>query len=613
MKLRHFLPLSLSLLPLFANAAAPLNRTLSTGEYHKPEETARMMKLPEGFQAKVFIGEPDLIQPIAFTIDARGRLWVVENLSYPEWVKGEGKDRIVILEDKDGDGKYDCKKTFWDKGGFLSGIEVGFGGVWVGACPELLFIPDANGDDIPDSEPQVLLDGWVGNDTHETLNSFIWGPDGWLYGCQGVFNRSKVGKPGAPDSERIPTSAAVWRYHPTRHTYEIFAEGGSNQWGVDFNDFGEAFITACVIPHIYHVSLGGRYKRQAGQHNNPHTYFDIQTIRTHKHFAAAFSGCMVYLGDQFPPQFRNQVFMNNIHANKVHVDWISRKGSGYSAAFGPHDAEVEAGDPNRGKGWLDSGDKWYRGIYLRTGPDGSVFVNDWYDTRPCHQLQPHDQDLNFNTGRIYKISYGEPKAVSGLDLSQQSDETLIDLQLHQNDWYVRTARRILQERSTAAKLHPATRERLFQTLRSHADPTRRIRALWSLHVTGGLDSVHQRIALEDPNEHIRAWAVQSITEGGIIDDANLAKFVGFAAKDPSQVVRLHLASAAGRIPEGQRWDLLANLLSHEEDAEDANLPQLYWYALEPLCKADSKRALQLALAGKHPQLRKYAAQRIAAK
>ena len=146
----------------------------------------------------------------------------------------------------------------------VSGLEVGFGGVWVGAAPYLMFIPDRDGDDVPDGEPEILLDGWAWQDTHETLNTFIWGPDGWLYGCHGVFTHSRVGKPGTPDDERIPLNAAIWRYHPTRHEFEVFAEGTSNPWGVDFDDHGQAFCTACVIPHLYHIIQGARYQRQAG-------------------------------------------------------------------------------------------------------------------------------------------------------------------------------------------------------------------------------------------------------------------------------------------------------------------------------------------------------------
>ena len=150
--------------------------------------------------------------------------------------------------------------------------------MWVGAAPEFLFIPDADGDDRPDGPPQVLLDGWGYQDTHETLNTFTWGPDGWLYGCHGVFTHSQVGKPGTPNDQRVRINAGIWRYHPTKHVFEVFAEGTSNPWGIDFNDEGQAFITACVIPHLYHIIQGGRYQRQAGQHFNPYTYDDIKTI-----------------------------------------------------------------------------------------------------------------------------------------------------------------------------------------------------------------------------------------------------------------------------------------------------------------------------------------------
>ena len=169
----------------------------------------------------------------------------------------------------------------------VSGLEVGFGGVWVGAAPQFLFIPDKDGDDRPDGPPQVLLDGWGQHDTHETLNSFTWGPDGWLYGCHGVFTHSRVGKPGTPDSERTPINAGIWRYHPTRHAFEVFAHGTSNPWGIDFDARGQLIITACVIPHLYHMIQGGRYERQAGQHFNPYTYDDIKTIADHRHFLGA--------------------------------------------------------------------------------------------------------------------------------------------------------------------------------------------------------------------------------------------------------------------------------------------------------------------------------------
>ncbi len=225
----------------------------------EPEAAAKAMRLPEGFSVTAFAGEPDVRQPIAMSIDDRGRLWIAEAYSYPRRVPdAEAQDRILIFEDADGDGKFDKRTVFTDKLNLVSGLELGFGGVWVGAAPQLLFIPDADGDDRPDGPPQVLLDGWGYQDTHETLNSFIWGPDGWLYGCHGVFTHSNVGKPGAPDAERQRINAGIWRYHPTRHVFEVHCHGTSNPWGVDFNDFGQAFLTSCVIPHLYQVIQGAR-------------------------------------------------------------------------------------------------------------------------------------------------------------------------------------------------------------------------------------------------------------------------------------------------------------------------------------------------------------------
>ncbi|MDP6208935.1 MAG: dehydrogenase, partial [Roseibacillus sp.] len=187
---------------------------------HENQTVAGMM-VPEGFVVDLIAEEPDLTQPIAFTFDERGRLWVVEAHSYPQrQPEGKGKDRIVILEDANQDGIFESRTVFAGGLNLVSGIEVGFGGVWVGAAPHLLFIPDRDRNDVPDGDPVVLLDGWGYQDTHETLNSFTWGPDGWLYGNQGVFCHSMIGKPGTPAEKRSGMRAGVWRYHPTRHKFE---------------------------------------------------------------------------------------------------------------------------------------------------------------------------------------------------------------------------------------------------------------------------------------------------------------------------------------------------------------------------------------------------------
>src|SRR3954466_2270862 len=180
-----------------------------------PAQAPGKMTLPPGFRVSLFAGEPDVVQPIAFTTDDRGRLWVVEGLSYPKWHKeGEtGNDRVVIFEDTDGDGKFDKRTVFFDKGTNLSGIEVGFGGVWLCATPFLQFIPDRDGDDKPDApQPEVVLDGWnLAEAGHNVFNGLTWGPDGWLYGMNGIQSYSIVGTPETPENQRQHLDCGVWR------------------------------------------------------------------------------------------------------------------------------------------------------------------------------------------------------------------------------------------------------------------------------------------------------------------------------------------------------------------------------------------------------------------
>jgi len=190
---RPITALSLLASSLLFSASSPAlaqddpNRPVATTAALTPAQAAAQMKVPPGFKVGLVAGEPDVVQPIAYTTDHRGRLWVVENTNYPD-CPGKPKDRLLVLESTKNDGIYDKCTVFWDKATFTSGLALGHGGVWLGSPPHLLFIPDRNGDLVPDSEPQKLLDGWGDQDSHETLNDFIWGPDGWLYGTQGIYS-----------------------------------------------------------------------------------------------------------------------------------------------------------------------------------------------------------------------------------------------------------------------------------------------------------------------------------------------------------------------------------------------------------------------------------------
>ena len=594
--------------PADINAMPPIDPVLHAGL--SPSEAAKAMTVPAGFSVKVAAAEPDVVRPIGFTLDDRGRLWVAEAHTYPTRSEdGQGKDRILILEDTNGDGTLDKRKVFIEGLNLVSGIEVGFGGVWIGAAPNLLFIPVKEGTDTPAGPPQILLDGWGYQDTHETLNTFTWGPDGWLYGTHGVFTHSNVGKPGAPDSERVRLNAGIWRYHPTKHVFEVFAEGTSNPWGLDFNDYGHAFTTACVIEHLYHVVQGARYKRQAGRHFNPYIYDDIKTIADHVHWVGrkgphagnarsgaaggghAHAGAMIYLGgDTWPREYRNSIFMNNIHGHRANTDVLKRAGSGYSATHGPD--------------FLLSNDSWSQMLNFRYGPDGSVHVIDWYDKNQCHSTNPeiHQKTL----GRIFKISHQRDKWVQ-VDLRKMSSDALVDLQLNRNDWYVRHARRILQERGPDPKIHA----KLKVILRDNPDVTRKLRALWALYVTGGVNETDLLELLGHENEYLRSWGVYFLVQDKQPSDEAIRRFAALARQDASPLVRLYVASALQRVPAQKRWDVITALLTHD-DRLDQNLPMMVWYAAEPLAADDKGRALTAALESKFPRLFSFTVQRIAA-
>ena len=603
------------------NAAQPKARK-ELKEDLSGTDAAAHMNVPEGFHVQLAAGEPQVHQPVAMAFDHKGRLWVAEAYTYPKRApEGQGLDKIIILEDTDHDGVFDSRKQFIEGLNLVSGLEVGFGGVWVGAAPYLMFIPDANGDDTPDSQPEILLDGFGYQDTHETLNAFNWGPDGWLYGCHGVFTHSKVGKPGTPDADRIPMNAAVWRYHPIKHTFEVFAWGTSNPWGVDFNDHGQAFITACVIPHLYHVIQGAHYQRQAGEHFNRFVFNDIKTIADHLHYAGnigdhawwghepgiqddtsdaggghAHCGAMIYLGDNWPDRYRNQIFFNNVHGNRVNMDRLVRDASGY---IGKHGDDL-----------LLANDRWFRGINLRTAPDGSVYLIDWYDRNACHRMNPEIWDRT--NGRVYNIAYGVPNRTS-VDLSKLSDSELTKLAWHKNDWFVRTSRRILQERAANNKLDLASVSDELDKLLQSDDETRVLRALWLGHAINAWDTPKLQSFLNHPSVFVKSWAIQLLCETGKIDDSTLSKFIALANdKSIDPVVRLYLASALSRLKNDSVWGIAQALSMHPQDANDRNIPLVTWYGLEPLVAQNPSRAIELAKSSQIPLLTEYIIRRCAA-
>lgn len=613
-------------------------------------EAAKTMELPPGFHCELFAAEPDVQQPIALAWDARGRLWVAECYTYaenPDRWNLTMRDRILIFEDKDNDGHFDKRTVFWDQGQRLTSIEIGYGGVYALCAPNLYFIADKNGDDVPDGQPEVLLDGFnfktIG---HNVVNGLKWGPDGWLYGRHGITDTSSVGAPGTPEKDRVKINCGMFRYHPTRHTFEVVLNGGTNSWGHDWDANGELFWINTVIGHVWHGIPGSYTERMFGTHLNSHVYEVLPMIGDHWHFdkgnekwsdlrdkpmsgvtdglggGHAHVGCVIYNGGTWPDEYKGKIFMGNLHGHRINMDILERQGCGFVA--------------KHGKDFMKAKDNWFRAIDLSTGPDGNVFVLDWSDAGECHD----NDGIHRTSGRIYKIVYGEAKKLEPINLSSTGYGQLVPLLASDNIWWARSAARQLAERAMPRSVNELGKIQEDAITVVERTPAKTRFVVSALH---GMSSVISR-PLEFPRQlqdgSVAAPLPDLMLDGSfdpdlaslvsqhgektakkILDDLMprnvISKTAVFDAlmnsvqAKTSGLVRLHLASALQRLPLEARFPIATALASHAEDATDRDQPLMIWYGIEPAVTAHPDKAIALALSSKIPTVRRLIARRLA--
>lgn len=576
-----------------------------------PQEALKSIKLPPGFKAQLFAHEPEVIQPINMSFDSRGRLWVSECLTYAESKTNFDltlKDRIVILEDTDNDGVHDKRTVFWDQGHHLTSALPGFGGVWVLCAPNLLFIPDRDGDDKPDGEPEIILTGFDNNSIrHNIVNGLAWGPDGWLYGRHGITTTSFVGTPDTPASKRVPINCGIWRYHPSKKIFEVVCRGGTNSWGLDWDANGNAFFINTVIGHFWHSIPGAYFKRMFGEHFNPRLFELIDQHADHYHWdrvenwsdirskgvtpttdkaggGHAHCGFMIYQGDNWPIEYQGRAFTANLHGRRINVDRIEPNGNGFIARHEPD--------------FMHVGDLWFRGIELVYGPDGGVFVIDWSDVGECHE----NDGVHRNSGRIYKITHGDMKKKPNADLSKLSNLELVDFVSSMNEWHYRQARRILQERATSGMKMMDAGEKLNSSLGKLKQSNHKLRALWMLYAISALDGKKILALLDSEDEQVRSWGVRFLMDEENMSSDTLQALEKLAVSEKSALVRLYLASILQKVPVGSRGNLALALASRQEDKNDYNQPLMLWYGIEPTVSMNPSFGVKLAKAsamGRH--------------
>jgi len=417
--------------------------------------------------------------------------------------------------------------------------------------------------------------------------------------------------------DRVDVSCGIWRLHPVTYRFEVVARGTTNPWGLDWNEMGEMFMTGNVNGHLWHVIPGAFYPRMHGQGSAAHVYDRIPMTADHLHHEGAWTdrrnyrdnapgltdamggghshcGAMIYLGDNWPEEYRDTIFMSNTHGRRINHDILERKGSGY---VGLH-----------GKDFMMANHPWYRGVTQIYGPDGGVYLSDWTDYGECHD----NDGVHQTSGRIYKVVYGEVKESEPVDLSKRSSLELVAFQRHRNDWYVRHARRLLQERFVAGEDIGEAREELEQLLEDPEQPVdRQLRYLWALHTTGGLANEKLTQLLRHEDEYMRSWAVRLIGESGAPNPEQFSIIRDLASNGESKLVRLYVASTFPRFSGEQQWALAEDLVADFGYAEDQNLPYMVWYALRPLVGADPARGLELLSICHDPQVYKNIVRRIA--
>ena len=562
-----------------------------------PEEAAAKMRLPAGFEARVVAAEPLVRQPVAIEFDDRGRLWVIQYLQYPnpeglQRVQVDrfsrtkydrvpeppprgprGADRITILEDTDGDGKMDRGKDFVDGLNLATGFAFGQGGVFVLQVPYLLFYPDRNRDDVPDSDPEVLLNGFGMEDAHSVANSLTWGPDGWLYGCQGSTVTANI--------RGIEFQQGVWRYHPVTHEFELFCEGGGNAWGLDFDQTGRLLYSTNHGPYILvHGVQGAYYTKSFGKHgalHNPYAYGYFEHA-PHQNFRGGHVtvGGIVYQGDSLPDAFRGTYIAGDLLGHGVYWHSIKPRGSTIETA---HGGEL-----------LTTSDAWFAPTDVTLGPDGAIYVSDWCDARTAHP--DPDAEWDRSNGRIYRIASQGTKPAPQIDFATLGEEKFLKLHGHRSQWYVRHAREELTRRVSEAR-QPESWEgaefevqlpvwqATFRDAALHAtEETAALEALWSLNRIGGFDEATALELLNSPHPAIRLWTVRLLGDAKRISRPMAHRLDDLAEQEPSVDVRQQLACSAARFPASVALPIINANINRDLDLDDPYLPLLWWWAVE---------------------------------
>ncbi|MCI0746420.1 MAG: dehydrogenase, partial [Verrucomicrobia subdivision 3 bacterium] len=542
-------------------------------------EENQQLAVPLGFDARLFAREPMIINPVAMTWDARGRLWVVERHEL-SLSRKTGKDRIKILEDTNADGKADKALVFANGFHGATGILLGHGVVYLAEGADLRLLEDTNGDDKPENQ-RVLWTGLGERDRQILLNSLLWGPDGNLYLSYNVFSRS------ARDTQPAFIAAGAGRIDPRTGRFERFAEGLGNSWGLDFDSTGNAFIA--TAGHLSHILPGGIYERPGSSPlaRPPRTIDELQ---------GNYAGINVYHGDQWPHEWQAVVLHGKPGANAIQT-----------GRFIPNGSTFDFTNSNANSQFLVANDTRFSPVSIQTGPDGAVWIADcrdkWFRQQGRDRQSPKQ-------GRIWRMVWTgdnlqrpvSSRPSQAMDLSKLSSADLAALLAHPNIWHRRMAQRLLSERGLTAfgrpHLHQGTP--LHKLMEKDTNTHVRLAALWTAHGAGFLEEVALDTVASDKDPALRRWAARLTGERGYLLKDSFDRLIKLA-KDSDLSVRTAAAIAARQfvssdlttntppkipITEVATGGILSALFLNSSNNVDETFDFHFWMALEPIVAFD---------------------------
>ncbi len=550
-----------------------------------PQGMDTKFTMPDDIEITLCVQEPVITQPVYLTFDERGRMWVVQYRQYPfpnglkvtghdmywrvtydNWppppppLGAKGQDRVTILEDTDGDGQFESAKDFLSDLNIATAALPGKGGVWVLNPPYLLFYPDANADDVPDGDPEVHLAGFGLEDMHAVANSLMWGPDGWIYACQGSTCKASITQPGIDKPAVDFSGQAIWRYEPTKKIFEIFAEGGYNNFGIAMDPAGRMFTgTNGGLIGVYYMQGGYYWKNwgKHGPHTNPYTFGYLPSMPDESSRAKLSQGMAWHERGGLPERYNNQLIVARVMQYRVDACQVTPDGSNFSAKeLGPI---------------LSTEDTRFRPVDVKVGPDGALYIADWFDGNVTWQVSAEKYTTDRDTGRIYRLASKGTPHYKPFDMTKESRDNLLGLLLDGNSWQNQMALRVLREREDLVAAD------MCMTAMMQTEDTRALRGMWGLYAGARASEPTPKTSSPD----LQRWAVRLAGDDGDVKEKTRAYLLELADHpDTAPEVIAQIAATARRLPAGTALPLLQRLILRADSAEDPFTPQMVWWAVE---------------------------------